>query len=221
MLQSFPLRTLILFLLLFVNAFSAIAQFEGTKTFSVPKLKGDLSCVYKSKYSVTQRNQFYPFNIADSIKLVSFRYHNKNSCPVRNDTLLVDSLIEIKTLDRDEINRLTDILYNNFYKKFPNYGSLTQCFFPRNAILFFDKAGKLKEYILICFHCNRHEESSDAIVFGSDCTQKIDKLSQFFISVGLKLGTDKNIDTYEGEQEDDYVAPPVESNIGPPAPNEK
>ena len=57
-------------------------------------------------------------------------------------------------MTKTETNELTDILYNNFYKKLPNYGTLTQCFFPRNAILFLDKSGYLKEYILICFHCD-------------------------------------------------------------------
>jgi hypothetical protein len=101
-------------------------------------------------------------------------------------------------------------LYNNFYKKTPNYGSLTQCYFPRNAILFIDRKGNLKEYIFICFHCDRHEESSDKIEFGSDCIQKMEKLRAFFISVGLKFGTDNSINIYEGEDDyNDVVAPPI------------
>ncbi|QEC68223.1 hypothetical protein FRZ67_13280 [Panacibacter ginsenosidivorans] len=203
------MKTLILLTLLFVNAFPSAGQPTKDKQQKIQKLKGDLNCVYKPKYSETQRNQFYPFNIADTIKLVSFRYHNHNY-PIKKDTLIADSLIEIKSLTKDEVNVLTDILYNNFYKQNPNYGELTQCYFPRNAILFFDKSGKLKEYILICFHCNRHEESSDSVVFGSECTQKIEKLRQFFVSTGLKFGTDNNINIYEGESDEyDVVAPPI------------
>lgn len=191
-----------LLILLFVVQVHNLTAQTSAENIKLPKLKGNLNCVYKAKYSSTQRSQFYPFNIADTIKFVSFRYHRHNY-PIKGDTLLIDSLTEIKTLTKADINDLTDILYNNFYKRQPNYGSLTQCFFPRNAILFFDKAGQLKESILLCFHCDRHQESSDEINFGSDCTQKMEKLRQFFITSGVKFGTDKTIDTYPGENSDE------------------
>ena len=166
------------------------------------RLKGDLDCSYQPKYSAAQRNHFYPFNLFDTVKLISFRYHF-NESPIKGDSLLLDSLIEIKTLTKPEVSSLTDILYNNFYKRSPNYGTVTQCFFPRNAILFFDKSGKLQEYILICFHCDRHKESSDKIKYGDECTQKIEKIREFFVSKGLKFGTDKAVETYPGESFDD------------------
>ena len=110
-----------------------------------------------------------------------------------------DSLLEIKTLAETGVNKLTDILYNNFYRKEPNFAFESLCFVPRNAILFLDKSGNVKEYILICFHCDRHEESSKNVNFGDDCSQKIEKLRQFFISEGLKYGTDTHINEYPGE----------------------
>jgi hypothetical protein len=173
-----------------------------TKEIKLPEPKGDFRCVYTPKYSKKQRDKFYPFNIADTIKLVSFRYHRHNY-PIKSDIVLIDSLIENITLTKLQIHSLTDILYNNFYKKPPNYGVLTQCFFPRNAILFYDKNGNLKESILLCFQCDRHEKSSDKINFGSNCTQKMQKLSTFFISLGVKFGTNKNIKFYSGESSDD------------------
>lgn len=154
--------------------------------------KGNPACVYKKKYSPAKRLTFYPFNAAASIKLVSFRYH-KNDCPVKSDSVITDSLIEIKELSKKQIDSLTDILYNNFYKRTPNYGSLTMCDFPRNAILFYDSKGKLFESILLCFHCNRHTESSENIIWGDDCTQKIEKLRQFFVLVEMYFGTNRDI----------------------------
>src|ERR1700730_6408998 len=79
---------------------------QKEEKFEMPK--GDLNCIYKFKYSIVQRNKFYPFNIADTIKLVSFHYH-RNNYPIKSDTLIVDSLVEIKTLSMPEINILTDI----------------------------------------------------------------------------------------------------------------
>lgn len=192
----------LLLILFVVGQFQSLTAQPTEKKIRLPKPKGDLNCFYKPKYSATERNQFYPFIIADTIKIISFRHHRHNY-PIKSDTLIIDSLTEIKALTKSEINSLTDILYNNFYKKRPNYGSLTQCFFPRNAILFFDKSGKLKESILLCFHCDRHQVSSDNINFGSDCTQKMEMLRQFFVSSGLKFGTDKTIELYPGENSDE------------------
>jgi len=175
-----------------VNAQASIEQIK------IPKLKGDLSCFYKSKYSEAERNRFYPFNISTTIKIVSFRHHRLNY-PINGDSLLVDSLIEIKTLTKADKSKLTNIIYNNFYKQKPNYGSITQCFFPRNAILFFDKSGRLVESILLCFHCGNFKLSSDKIVMGDKCSQKVEKLRKLFVEFGLKFGTDNAIIEYPGE----------------------
>jgi hypothetical protein len=159
--------------------------------------KGDLNCRYIKKYSEQKRLQFYPFNISDTIKLVSFRYH-KNKSPINKDSLVTDSLLEIKTLGPYEIIKLTDILYNNFYKQSPNYGVSALCYLPRNAILFY-KGGKLKEFVEICFHCHNYELSSKEISMGDECTQKMEKLMKLFASSGIKFGTDNTIESYPGE----------------------
>ena len=161
-------------------------------------------CVYTPKYSASQRKKFYPFDIVDTIKLVSFRYH-KNDYPIKGENILFDSLIEIKSLDKPLIDSLTDILYNNFYyyKQKCCIAAVNQCFFPRNAILFLDKNGFVKEYVLICFQCSRIEKSSDKISFGDQCTEEMEKLLKFFLSLGLKFGTNTKVDSYPGETSTD------------------
>jgi hypothetical protein len=177
---------------------------QGGKKMRSFKEKGDLNCFYKNKYSAIQRNQFYPFSISDEIKIASFHFHRLNY-PIKGDTLINDSLVEIKTLNKFEVDSLSDILYNNFYKSTPNYGVITQCYAPRNCILFFRK-GVLKEYIFIRFHGDRHKESSDKVKFGHQCSQKIVKLDSFFIQMGLKYGTDKSKIDYPDENPSE---PPV------------
>lgn len=188
----------LLLLLLVISLYLRATAQKPEKELSPLKLKGALTCFYKQKYTVSERNKFYPFSISDTIKIVSFRFHRQNY-PIKGDSVLTDSLIEVRVLTKSAVNTMTDILYNNFYKKRPNYGTVTQCFFPRNAILFYDKSGALKESILLCFQCDRHQESSDKVNFGSECTQKMELLRQFFVSSGLKFGTDKTIDLYPGE----------------------
>lgn len=177
----------------------------------VPKRQGvNENCYYKAKYSAEKRLSFYPFSISDSIVLVSFRHH-ENNYPIHEDSVVVDSLIEIKQLNKHEIDQLTDILYNNFYIKPGNIGSLALCFDPRNAILFF-KGGKLKESIIICFHCSRYKTSSKKYsLLGAECNQKLEKIRAFFIAKGISVGTDLSIDFYPGETfMSDFVAPPIE-----------
>jgi hypothetical protein len=192
------LITLIISLLQIVKAQTSIEQIK------IPKLKGNLSCFYKPVYAEAERNRFYPFNISATIKICSFRHHRLNY-PIKGDSLLVDSLLEIKTLTKADKSKLTDIIYNNFYKQKPNYGSITQCFVPRNAILFFDETGRLVESILLCFHCGNFKLSSDKVAFGDKCTQKVEKLRKLFVELGLKFGTDSAIVDYLGEESDEGI----------------
>lgn len=61
-------------------------------------------CKYLNKYSVGQRNLFYPFNVAKSIKLVSFDVKREKNgtiyleghLPMKRKKLIYSDLIEIK-----------------------------------------------------------------------------------------------------------------------------
>ena len=193
-----PLLYLVLFILCFT---STVLGQEPPTSIPVPeKIKGvDENCYYKEKYSAAKRRSFYPFSVSDSIVLVSFRHHYEDY-PVKGSSVIIDSLIEIRHLNTQEVDHFTDILYNNFYIKPDNIGVLMQCYAPRNAILFFGKNGMLKESIVICFHCSRYEPSSGRYgLFGDDCDQKLDKIRAFFLAMDVKFGTDKRIEAYPGE----------------------
>ena len=169
--------------------------------------EGDLNCRYIKKFNEEERLKFYPFNISDTVKLASFRFHT-NSYPFHKDYVVIDSLIEFITLTQKEVNKLTDILYNNFYKQQPNYEVFSMCFFPRNAIVFIDSKGKIREHVNICFHCDNYGRSSDEISLGDNCEQKMEKLRKLFKSVGVKFGTDRTIDEYPGENlKDEGIIP--------------
>lgn len=172
-----------------------------TDTLPVIRLKGNLNCLYKNKFSAEKRKKNYPFNIADTVKIVSFRYHF-NNYPIDSNTFITDSLIDIRTLNESEVDVMTDIIYNNFYKRKPNYLEVAGCFWPRHAILFIDDKGKLLESVLICFSCDRYRLSSKNIDFGDRCLQKMNKLKSFFKLKGIKFGLDKEHGLYPGETSD-------------------
>jgi hypothetical protein len=63
----------------------------------------------------------------------------------------------------------------------------------------------LTESILLCFHCDNFRSSSDKVVFGDKCTQKVEKLRKLFVELGLKFGTDNAIIEYPGEESDEAI----------------
>jgi hypothetical protein len=201
------MKTILLtIILVYVVCFGANGQNKPSK-----QMFDNRNCIYKPKHTAAERLNKYPFNAADTIKLISFRHHYKKY-PLKEDTLIKDSLIETKVLTKIDINQLTDILYNNFYRGKNRLDVITQCFSPRNAIVFLDKNGSLKEFILICFHCENYTSKSDNYnLLGDACSQKIDKLRKFFIGKGVKYGTDLNVESYPGETSlsEGVIAPPI------------
>ena len=180
------------------------------RTIPLPKMvKGaNNNCYYEPRYSASKRLTFYPFSDSDSIVLVSFRYQ-RNKYVIQKNNVLVDSLIEAVTLNKQKVDQLTDILYNNFFIKTDNISTINECFFPRNAILFF-KNKVLKESIGLCFHCSRYEVASGKYgLLGEECNQKLDMLKGFFMANRVNFGTDASIEIYPGETIVDEGLPPT------------
>jgi len=163
------------------------------------------NCFYRVNYSEEQRLKMYPFNVSDTVVLVSFRYH-KNNYPIRENSIITDSLFQKLILTISQVNQFTDVLYNNITKNRGNpkavqIASVNECNEPINAILFIDKAGKLKAYVLICFHCRRFEQHPENGDWNLDFfDQKFDMIRQFFVSAGIKYGTDLTVGEFPGEE---------------------
>jgi hypothetical protein len=159
--------------------------------------KAYCTCFNKPKYSTNQRLDFFPFNKAATVKLISFAIPLDTPiytalAPSRY-VLNQKSVIESKLLSISAVDSLTDILYNvgyspiklNFKLVSTGYG----CYSPRNAILFLDSNGEINEYIELCFDCEKYYLSSAKIKNTEYCEQKYDMLKAFFLSQGIKYGT--------------------------------
>jgi hypothetical protein len=172
-------------------------------------------CVFTNKYTVAQRLKRYPFSKAIKILAVSYdgtgepnteitingdtldavthkKYneHKPHGLHFKNDTLDYTSLFEIKRLSAKQINKLTNIMFNTDYRVPNDYAHPGySCFNPRNALIFYDKNGKVFDYIEICFECDRIESKSHKIYFNSACTQNWDFVKKLLIDVGIKYGT--------------------------------
>ena len=168
----------------------------------------DDDCIFTNKLTVVERLKRYPFSKASRIFIVSYRAFKKNrdiliddTLPRKPDTstagldiyegkLRYSSIIEIKQLNQEQINNLTNIIYNTNYRKPSAFSMINySCFNPRNAVIFYDKEGKIFDYLQVCFECQEYRSQSEKIDVGTYCDQKFDLLKQFFLDVGLKYGT--------------------------------
>lgn len=157
----------------------------------------NIQCLKTDLFSVAARNKNYPFNKAKRIKLISYidpTTDFSTPFPVKNGKLDQTKIREQKTLEVNQINALTNILFNigrtpvpHLAYKVVNIGA--SCYEPRNGIVFFDSNDRAFEYIEICFACRRSRTSSERVKVGEECEQKHDILRDFFLKQGLKFGT--------------------------------
>jgi hypothetical protein len=175
-------------------------------------------CVFTHRYTIAQQLRKYPFSKAAKILAVSYDGTAEPNTPIvlvngdtidavtqkkfvksknkphglyfKEDTLDYISLFEIKELTPEQINRLTNILYNTDVKIHNDYAyPAYSCFNPRNALVFFDKDGKVFDYVEVCFECKRTRSKSDKIFLGSACNQSLNFVKKYLIDLGIKYGT--------------------------------
>jgi hypothetical protein len=155
------------------------------------------NCIETKKYTPEERMRFYPFDVSSTIKIVSFDNLGDSAMghelPMKGDQVDFSRITEQKTLKREEIDQLTNILYNVSYKGDIFYLWGTGCYNPRNAILFYDSSGRLLEFIELCFECHKTRLSSDKISLGDLCDQKSDLLKSFFLTLGIEIGTFREV----------------------------
>lgn len=148
-----------------------------------------------TKFSLSKRLSFFPFNKATQIQLVSFGLKTNGSerkdqqnhgLPITGDTINFRQLDQRKSLTMTEIDSLSDLLYNTCtrWKNFER--SKMGCFNPRNAILFFDTAGKVFEYIEICFECHDFKVSSKKVKTFEECDPFYEEAKAYFNRLGLE-----------------------------------
>jgi len=166
---------------------------RNKKTPPLPNLS-ETGCIKKYDYPLSQRVKNYPFHIADKIMVVSFNIQRdslnllqEGKLPQEDDRLKIQEIPEIIPLNKNQIDSLTDILYNYDYES--NVGTITHnCFNPRHAIVFLDNSDKVIGYIEICFECSGNQTSDEKIKTGNFCGGKYDLLQDFFKHIGIERG---------------------------------
>ncbi|MGE8431268.1 hypothetical protein [Chryseobacterium joostei] len=131
-----------------------------------------------------------PVTKQDSINLNTYYENLKKYKSVEIEDLIKESspkgIQESKTLTFTEISELSDVLYNTCHKYYVSYTSQSGCFFPRNAILFYDEHDKVFAYFEICFECSGIESSpKDMMDSFETCEFLYPDLEKFFKNKGL------------------------------------
>lgn len=143
---------------------------------TIPKL-GDSVMAITKKAKVD--NKFNSMNPKDTTGL-----------NVENGVLNRSSLKEIKELSSTQIDELTELLYNTTTRTGRHHPNPSHaCFNPRDAFVFFDRNGKVFDFLEVCFECNAMQSLSDKIWFRFGCDDHLELLRKLFIRVGIQYGT--------------------------------
>lgn len=190
---------LIIFVLLLLTFGKVMAQSGKPASFTELSPREELlmemanECVNVHKYDPIQRLGFYPFNKASRIQILSFK--DDDFIPVVHRKVDYSRVYEYRDLSVDQIDTLTDILYNLDYDLNIKSGTRIvgeyKCYEPRNGILFLNAKGEAFEFIEICFQCHKTRSSSKRILEGAYCNQKFDLLKNFFRTAGISYVEDE------------------------------
>ena len=160
-----------------------------------------------------KRLKKFPFKNATKIEIISFNLETdeetdvpilisrdtiiennskkENSSFVILSTLVAQKNLEgvnqRKTLTLNAIDNLTAILYNTCSKYNLSSYSKSGCYNPRNAILFYNEAGEIYEYLEICFECRQMLAEPQKIPELQDyCNVAFTDLKAFFTKNGIE-----------------------------------
>ncbi|MGD1318479.1 hypothetical protein [Chryseobacterium sp. 2R14A] len=98
----------------------------------------------------------------------------------------IEGINQSKTLTFKESLDLLDLLYNTCGKFKNGMREVSKCFFPRNAILFYDESNKVFETLEICFECHRIDfNSNQSLEINYMCDDFYSKLEKLFKDNGL------------------------------------
>ena len=161
----------------------------------------------------------FPFNKTSKIKFLSYnldfkkepiytppppndsiaiRNYENRKFPVKLSDILSDKSLEgaqqQKNLNLIEIEELSNIILNECAKYTTGLINIHGCYFPRNAILFYDENDKIFAYFEICFECGGFK-SDPKKLFEHDfiCEDVYNKLEKFFNKTGIKTQYIKTI----------------------------
>lgn len=186
------------------------------KIFTLFLLTFSLISFGQKKFSMNEIMNSYPFNKTTKVKIISYntdfvselptplppvgkdgdssmikKIIAEQTFPIKLENILgnenLDGIKQTKTLNLKETFELSQLLYNTCGKFLDYRREVSKCFFPRNAVLFFDENERVFEILEICFDCHRMQfNSKKSMEINGMCDNFYLKLENFYNSKGLK-----------------------------------
>lgn len=145
----------------------------------------DPNCAFNGNLNSKQRSRIFPFNKSEKIVIVSFDVH-LGKLPVVNNIVDTTKISEYIILNNAQTDSLTNILLNYNYPKTNTISVISEsCYYPRHAILFYNKQNDLIAYLELCFSCGDFESNFEAYWLNQFCSGKYDLLESFFAEAGI------------------------------------
>jgi len=131
----------------------------------------DMVCVYAHDgYGNSKKEKCYEQTVISNGKIIDYRFN------------------EIIFLENEVIIELDSIIHS----KMKNDNSHISCYNPRNAILFYDENGNIKDCLELCFECQGNRTTFSGIYQFDLCSEQYKELSKLLVKMGVKRGvTDK------------------------------
>lgn len=199
----------------FIPLLLLISSVQAQRRFSPDnfnrQVKYNDSCQRNTNYPLAKRMKKFPFNKAASIQLISFdglvSVTDSGTIKITSQDPALLGVPEVPlyvkervTLNAVQIDSLTDILYNYGYIRRSASARTSDCYAPRNAIIFIAADGKVFAFIEMCFMCLNTRLSDERISLGELCENKLQLIRQFFGDAGVTFGIEGNSDRI-GEME--------------------
>jgi len=137
----------------------------------------------------------YPFTKANSIMLASFenlQFVNDSlsiiecrEIPKTNGKINIGEFKQLVNLKKSEYPKLSDIIFSKSIEE--NIIGKGKCSETGYAILFFDKAGNIFEYIQFCYNCKTFSSSLAKDKLKNDDYEKLDRLKNLFNDNGILI----------------------------------
>lgn len=150
-----------------------------------------LKCKENKSLTIEQRNEEFQFKNSSKIAYVSFPETKEMSIEKyfenykKDSSFDINDFFEVKYLDENQINELSNLVYNIGFKKDLGMTTEANCYFPNNAILFLNEDNSLLGYIEICFDCQKYFTSGKDFTLGEQCDGKVCLLKEQFITAGV------------------------------------
>jgi hypothetical protein len=146
----------------------------------------EYDCISKFKLSANQRLNQFPFNHAKKIQIISFSSGHL-TVPVNKKSINWSQVKDSVTLNKKQINSLTELLFNLGFKGNRYTKNVSTAIGLDLVIAFFDSANNLFEYIEVCFNCGEIDlvTSKRREYIGMPCNQRLEKIKDFSIKSGL------------------------------------